>query len=80
MSAEATLRIRLEADEMWSYVQKKGNPRWLWWVEDHDTGQVVAFLFGPVRRCGRTNASFKQLLRLLAESGIVVSRWFTDYW
>lgn len=72
---EATLRIRLEADEQWSYVQKKGNPRWLWWVEDHDTGEIVAFLFGR-----RTNASFRRLLSLLAESGIVVSRWFTDYW
>ena len=50
------------------------------WVEDHDTGEVVAFLFGPVRRCGRTNESFGRLLAMLAESGIVVSRWFTDYW
>ena len=72
---ETTLRIRLEADEQWSYVQKKRNPRWLWWVEDHDTGEVVAFLFGR-----RTNASFRRLLSLLAKSGVVVSRWFTDYW
>ena len=72
--------IRLEADEQWSYVQNKRNPRWLWWVEDHDTGEVVAFLFGPVRRCGRTNESFSRLLTLLTQSGIVVSRWFTDYW
>ncbi|WP_394366409.1 IS1 family transposase [Spirosoma utsteinense] len=45
------------------------------WVEDHDTGEIVAFLFGR-----RTNASFRRLLKLLAESGVVVSRWFTDYW
>jgi len=73
--SEATLQIRLEADEQWSYVQNKGNQRWLWWVEDHDTGQVVAFLFGR-----RTNESFRRLLALLAKSGIEVSRWFTDYW
>jgi insertion element IS1 protein InsB len=72
---EVRLRIRLEADEIWSYGQKKGNPRWLWWVEDQATGEIVAFLFGR-----RTNASFRRLLKLLAESGIVVSRWFTDYW
>lgn len=72
---ETRLRIRLEADEQWSYVHKKRNPRWLWWVENHDTGEIVAFLFGR-----RTNASFKRLLRLLAESGIIVSRWFTDNW
>ena len=45
------------------------------WVEDHDTGEVVAFLFGR-----RTNASFRRLLVLLAQAGIEVSRWFTDYW
>ncbi|WP_077920569.1 IS1 family transposase [Spirosoma sp. 209] len=44
-------------------------------MEDHDTGQEVAFLFGR-----RTNASFKRLLKLLAESDVTVSRWFTDYW
>lgn len=72
---EANLRIRLEADEQWSYVQNKGNQRWLWWVEDHDTGQVVAFLFGR-----RTNQSFRRLLDLLTQAGIQVSRWFTDFW
>jgi insertion element IS1 protein InsB len=36
---------------------------------------VVAFLFGR-----RTNEGFGRLLTLLAQSGIVVSRWFTDYW
>ena len=75
MRTQPTLRIHLEADEQWSYVQNKRNPRWLWWVEDHDTGEVVAFLFGR-----RTNASFRRLLALLADSGVVVSRWFTDYW
>ena len=72
---EANLRIRLEADEQWSYVQNKGNQRWLWWVKDHDTGQVVAFLFGR-----RTNQSFRRLLDLLTQAGIQVSRWFTDFW
>ena len=56
-------------------MHNKRNPRWLWWVEDHDTGEVVAFLFGR-----RTNASFRRLLALLTQAGIEVSRWFTDYW
>jgi insertion element IS1 protein InsB len=56
-------------------VQKKRNRRWLWWAEDHDTGQVVAFVFGR-----RTNSTFRRLLRLLTNAGIAVSRWFTDYW
>ena len=30
-----------ELDEMWSYVQSKANPRWLWHAIDHHTGQVL---------------------------------------
>jgi hypothetical protein len=35
-----------EFDEMWSYVGKKANPRWLWHAIDHHTGQVLAYVFG----------------------------------
>jgi insertion element IS1 protein InsB len=31
-----------EVDEMWSFVRKKKEPRWLWQALDHRTGQVVA--------------------------------------
>jgi hypothetical protein len=35
-----------ELDEMWAYVAKKSNPRWLWHAIDHHTGQVLAYVFG----------------------------------
>ena len=35
-----------ELDEMWSYVGKKSNPRWLWHAIDCSTGQVLAYVFG----------------------------------
>ena len=31
-----------EMDEMWSYVGKKKEPRWLWHAIDHQTGKVLA--------------------------------------
>jgi hypothetical protein len=31
-----------ELEDMWSYVAKKENPRWLWQASDHHTGQVLA--------------------------------------
>jgi insertion element IS1 protein InsB len=31
-----------ELDEMWSFVQKKANQRWLWHAIDHTTGVVLA--------------------------------------
>jgi hypothetical protein len=29
-----------ELDEMWSFVQAKAHPRWLWHAIDHHTGKV----------------------------------------
>ena len=31
-----------EVDEMWAYVGKKREPRWLWHAIDHHTGKVLA--------------------------------------
>jgi insertion element IS1 protein InsB len=31
-----------EVDEMWSYVGKKHEQRWLWHAIDHGTGAVLA--------------------------------------
>ena len=31
-----------ELDEMWSFVARKSNPRWLWHAIDHHTGAVLA--------------------------------------
>jgi len=33
-----------ELDQMWSYVGKKTNPRWLWHAIDRSTGQVLAYV------------------------------------
>jgi insertion element IS1 protein InsB len=41
-----------EMDEMWSFVGRKSNPRWLWHAIDHQTGKVLAYVFGVVKmRC-----------------------------
>ena len=31
-----------ELDEMWSFVQAKAHPRWLWHAIAHQTGKVLA--------------------------------------
>ena len=36
-----------EMDEMWSFVGRKKNPRWLWHAIDHVSGKVLAYVFGP---------------------------------
>ncbi len=62
-----------ELDEMWSYVGKKTNPRWLWHAIDRKTGQVLAYVFGRGK-----DFVFSQLQELLNPFGI--ERYCTDGW
>jgi insertion element IS1 protein InsB len=62
-----------ELDEMWSYVGKKANPRWLWHAIDHYTGKVLAYVFGR-----RQDRAFLGLQALLEPFGI--TRYYTDGW
>ena len=73
--ADPAQPLRLCADERWSFVGHKKGQRWLWWVEDAATGQVLAFVFGR-----RTHATFRRLLAVLRTAGWPVERWFTDAW
>jgi insertion element IS1 protein InsB len=65
--------VSSEIDEMWSYVDKKSNPRWLWHAIDHKTGLVLAYVFGQ-----RKDEVFLELKELLQPFGI--SRFYTDDW
>lgn len=60
-------------DEMWSFVGKKTNPRWLWHAIDRNTGQVLAYVFGR-----RSDEVFLQLKVLLEPFGI--KKYCTDGW
>ena len=62
-----------EIDEMWSFVVKKRQQRWLWHAIDHHTGKVLAYVFGR-----RKDTVFLQLKALLAPFGI--TRFYTDDW
>ena len=62
-----------ELDEMWAYVAKKANPRWLWHAIDHHSGKVLAYVFGR-----RLDTVFLQLKTLLAPFGI--TKCYTDGW
>jgi insertion element IS1 protein InsB len=62
-----------ELGEMWSSVGKKANPRWLWHAIDHQSGTVLAYVFGR-----RQDTVFLQLQALLVPFGIT---WYsTDGW
>ncbi len=62
-----------ELDEMWSFVESKKNPRWLWHAIDRTTGQVLASVFGT-----RKDKVFRALKKLLEPFGI--KKYCTDGW
>jgi insertion element IS1 protein InsB len=62
-----------EADEMWSFVKRKKNQRWLWHAIDHYSGKVLAYVFGR-----RQDEAFLKLKALLEPFGI--TKYYTDYW
>jgi len=62
-----------ELDEMWSFVQAKANPRWLWHAIDHHTGKVLAYVLGR-----RKDSVFLRLQELLEPFGI--TKYYTDGW
>ena len=62
-----------ELDEMWSYVGKKANQRWLWHAIDHHTGKVLAYVLGD-----RKDNVFLKLKELLEPFGI--RQFYTDDW
>ena len=58
-----------EADEMWSFVHSKDNERWLWYAIDHDTREILAYVFGKRTLKGK-NEAFLELKVLLEPFGI----------
>ena len=43
-------QFEAEADEMWSFVQKKDNKQWMWIAMDAKTRQIIAFHVGDRSR------------------------------
>ncbi len=62
-----------EADEMWSYVGKKEDQRWLWHAIDHSSGTVLAYVLGT-----HEDKAFLELKELLRPFGI--KKFYTDNW
>ena len=60
-----------ELDEMWSYVGKQAEPRWLWHAIDHHCGTVRAYVCGR-----RKDEGLLELKELLTPCGS--TRFYTD--
>ena len=65
--------VDVQVDEQWSFVQKKKNPRWLWYAIDAVTGVILAFVFG------RRNDEACQAL-MLKLNVFNIRTYYTDAW
>lgn len=63
----------VESDEMWSFVRKKKNQRWLWHAIDHKTGVVLAYVLGK-----HSDEVLLKIKALLEPFGI--KRYYADGW
>ena len=70
---ELVCYVDAEMDEMWSYVQKKSEPRWLWYAIDHNSSKVLAYVLG--RRKDKVFQSLKSLLE-----NFQIKHYYTDDW
>ena len=65
--------LAVEADELWSFVQKKANPHWLWIAMDKQTRQILSFYVGD-----RSRDSAKQLWQNIPEVYRDQTTFYTD--
>jgi insertion element IS1 protein InsB len=63
--------VAAEMDEMWSFVGKKAQQRWLWHAIDHTSGVILAYVCGA-----HEDEGLLQLKEYLRPCGI--SRFYTD--
>jgi insertion element IS1 protein InsB len=68
-------QLEAEADEMWSFVEKKANKQWLWIAMDATTRQIIAFHVGDRRR-----DSAKELWANIPEVYREQATFYTDHY
>ena len=65
--------IKVEVDELWSFVKNKRNQRWLWYAINHDTREILAYTFGK-----RKDTVFLKLKKLL--EAFQIETYYSDNW
>jgi insertion element IS1 protein InsB len=72
-SIDIELCVSAEADEQWSFVQKKKNQYWLWLIIEKESRKVLAFTFGK-----RTDETYKELISKLPSH--LIDKLHSDDW
>jgi len=73
VSAKRKIRLNLECDELWSFVDHKGNKQWVWLAMDRKTREIVEFILGNEAKKGKKLVEFSTSYRQCAVC-------YTDFW
>ena len=68
-------KLTVQMDELWSFVDNKGNKQWVWLAMDADTREIIGCHIGD-----RSRASARQLWQALPAVYRQCARVYTDYW
>ncbi|MGD1929532.1 MAG: IS1 family transposase [Leptolyngbyaceae cyanobacterium] len=75
ISAKKKHKLTLQADEMWSFVDHKGNKQWLWLAIDENTREIAGVQIGQ-----RDREAAKQLWASLPAVYRQCAVVYTDFW
>lgn len=67
--------VCLEADELWSFVQNKGNKQWIWLVIEKPSKQIIAVQIGD-----HSEASARKLYQQIPDEIRENAVFYTDLW
>lgn len=68
-------RLTIQCDEMWSFVNDKGNKQWIWLALDVTTREIVGVYVGP-----RSEQGARQLWHSLPGVYRQCAVTYTDFW
>lgn len=68
-------KLTVQMDELWSFVDNKGNKQWVWLAIDADTREIIGCYVGD-----RSRASARQLWQSLPAVYKQCAKVYTDYW
>lgn len=75
VSAKPKKRLSVQMDELWSFVDDKGNPQWVWIALDATTREIVGLYIGD--RSGASASALWQSLPPIYRQCAVI---YTDHW
>jgi len=67
--------LNVECDELWSFVDHKGNKQWVWLAMDRDTREIIAVYIGD-----RSEEGARQLWNSLPPIYRQCGVCYTDFW